>query len=137
MRLTRKLHIAIQIVIIISLLACDSNDNYIILKKRVSPDGNCLASVYIYSLGAAAPSGEKVFISNTNETQKDEVFFAYGYDCDIVWINENTIKLIVTKTYNENKYIINTMKEKTGNITIVYEKLISDGFQSAEQWQPK
>ena len=29
------------------------------------------------------------------------------------------------------------MKEKAGNIIIIYEKIISDGFQASEPWEPQ
>ena len=127
---------ACAIFAIFTISACDSNKNYILQKEVVSQNGKYRASIYIYSLGAAAPSGEKVYISNDDGTQKSEAFYAYGYDCDIVWIDENTIKIIVNKVYNQNYYSIKTIKDKIFNINIYYDKTIDPGFGSGEHWEP-
>jgi len=65
------------------------------------------------------------------------VFFGYGYSCQVKWIDDNSLNIIVCKDYNRNVYSIKTMKEKCSDIIITYDKTVSDAFGDNEPWAPE
>jgi len=117
----RLVMIVFAIGILIGLTACgDSTEGMVLLQQESSPNEDYIAYVYNYSLGATNPSGEKVYLSRSDGTDRTEVFNALGYDCSIAWTDNTSLVIMVLKSGTQDYFRINTMMDKWNDVVISY-----------------
>ena len=103
-----------------ALIGCNDSRSMVLIQQKSSPDEENIAYVYNFSLGATNPSGEKVYLSNSDGTEKTEVFSALGYICDLAWADDTSLIIFATKDTTMDFFRIDTQITEWKDIQITY-----------------
>ncbi|MEZ4357754.1 MAG: hypothetical protein R2876_03890 [Eubacteriales bacterium] len=127
--------IFLVLILLLGMNSCSTSYSAEIEQEVESPNGNYIATVeeyYFYS--DIYPVSQEVYISDINGDNKSSVLITYGYQNEIEWVDDSTLKIKIDKIYSADYYEIEVQEDEwnLGDVKIIYQQAFPEEFNGYE-----